>query len=424
MPEEKPVGKPRSKAERKAKKAASMAQRKAEKSAENAQRKAKKSAENAELLKEIGEIMDEVPADGPEKPKSGNKVLKRVGLLLFIALNAAVIWYTASLEFSKDAPPPQKFGLTNILFLMGGIMCLVVVLSCETTKYILMMKHLGETVSVRHAFSTAALGKYYDCITPSGAGGQPFQIYYLHTNGYSSGASSAMPLSGFFTMQFGFVILCIFAFIFGNSAFNATGLTGIKITAYVGAVAYMIVPVMIIISGVAPKIAMKIVAGVVRIGAKLRIVKKPNHVIMKSVRSLNNYSANIKKITSDKALLVKLLILSTVFQLAMCSMPFFMVRTFDGRMDYFEALFMCVFIQAAVSLIPTPGNAGAAEGSFYLVFSSLGTAGTFWAMLLWRLLCYYSFIIIGVLIYGYNAVAKLIEKRRDSKQPDQQINNE
>ena len=283
-----------------------------------------------------------------------------------------------------------------------------------------MMRHLGEKVSWRHAFSTAALGKYYDCITPSGAGGQPFQIYYLHSNGYSSGAASAMPLSGFFTMQFGFVILCVFTFIFGNSAMNATGLTGIKITAYIGAVAYTLVPLMIIISGVAPKIAMRIVAFFVRLGAAIHLVKRPNHAIMKAVRSLNNYSVNIKKITKDRKLLVKLLVLSTIFQLAMCSMPFFAVRTFDGKLGYFEALFMCVFIQSAVSLIPTPGNAGAAEGSFYIVFSSLGTAGTFWSMLLWRLQCYYSFIIIGVLIYGYIAVTKMREKRRQLKQTTEQ----
>lgn len=362
----------------------------------------------------MSEFEEEIP-DAPEKPKGKNKLVKRIGIILFVLLNAAVIYFTASSEFSKKAPPPIKFSFTNILFLLGGILCLIVVLGSETLKYMIMMRHLGEKVSFRHAFSTAALGKYYDCITPSGAGGQPFQIYYLHSQGYSGGSASAMPLSGFFTMQFGFVILCLFAFIFGNSAMNATGQTGIKITAYFGAIAYTVVPVMIIISGVAPKIAMRIVAFFVRIGTALHLVKKPNHTIMKSVRSLNNYSVNIKRITKDKGLLTKLLILSTIFQLAMCSMPFFAVRTFDGDLNYFDALFMCIFIQAAISLIPTPGNAGAAEGSFYIVFSSLGTAGTFWAMLIWRFLCYYSFIVIGVLIYGFNAVVRLRENHRAKK---------
>lgn len=382
---------------------------------QRAERRAEIKAENEKLYEEVMAEYTEEANDAPEEPKKKNKWVKRIGIVLFIALNAFVIWLTASSEFSKKAPAPVKITFTSLLFLLGGILCLAVVLGAETAKYMIMMRHLGEKVSLRHAFSTAALGKYYDCITPSGTGGQPFQIFYLHQNGYSNGASSAMPLSGFFTMQFGFVILCIIAFIFGNGAFNATGLTGIKITAYIGAIAYTVVPVMIIISGVAPKIAMRIVAFFVRIGAFLHIVKKPNHTIMKAVRSLNNYSVNIKRITKDRGLLTKLLLLSTLFQLAMCSMPFFAVRMFGGSIGYFDALFMCVFIQSAVSLIPTPGNAGAAEGSFYMVFSSLGTAGTFWAMLVWRLLCYYSFVLIGVLIYSYNAVRKFLEKRRAQK---------
>ena len=59
-----------------------------------------------------------------------------------------------------------------------------------------------------------------------------------------------------------------------------------------------------------------------------------------------------------------------------------------------------VYICSAVTLIPTPGNSGVSEGTFYYVFSSPGSDGVFWAMLLWRLLCYYSFLLLGLLIFG------------------------
>lgn len=346
----------------------------------------------------------------PQKPRGKSKLAKRIGVILFVIMNAVVIYFIAKDALANDPPPMEPFSFANILFLLGGILCLVVVLGCETFKYILMMRHLGEKVSVRHAFSTAALGKYYDCITPSGAGGQPFQIWYLHSNGYSTGAASAMPLSGFFTMQFGFAGLCLIMFTFFNGAMKDPAL---KITAYVGAVAYLVVPVMIIISGFAPKIAMRIVAFFVRIGAFLHIVKNPNHTIMKSVKSLSSYSKNIKRITSNKKLLIKLLLLSLLFQTAMCSMPFFAIHTFGGKIPFFEALALCTFIQAAISLIPTPGNSGAAEGAFYIIFS------TFWPTMLWRVLCYYSFIIIGVLIYGYNALMKIMERKK-AKQSENQ----
>ena len=144
-----------------------------EKSKARAEKKAEKKAENEKLYQEVmSEFEEEIP-DAPEKPKSKNKLLKRIGIILFVLLNAAVIYFTASSEFSKKAPPPIKFSFTNILFLLGGILCLIVVLGSETLKYMIMMRHLGEKVSFRHAFSTAALGKYYDCITPSGATASP-----------------------------------------------------------------------------------------------------------------------------------------------------------------------------------------------------------------------------------------------------------
>lgn len=363
-----------------------------------------------EIINAVMTADEESLIEEPQKPKASSKVAKRIGLALFVLLNAVVIFFIAKDALANEPPPMEPFSFANILFLLGGIMCLVVVLGCETTKYLLMMKHLGEKVSVRHAFSTAALGKYYDCITPSGAGGQPFQIWYLHSQGYSVGASSAMPLSGFFTMQFGFSGLCLIMFTFFNGAMKDPA---IKITAYIGAVAYMVVPIMIIISGFAPKIAMRIVAFFVRIGAFLHIVKNPNHAIMKSVKTLNSYSRDIKKITANKRLLVKLLLLSLLFQTAMCSMPFFAIHTFGGTIDYFTALALCTFIQAAISLIPTPGNSGAAEGAFYIIFS------TFWPTMLWRFLCYYSFIIIGVLIYAYTAFVKFKERKKAKQIEDQ-----
>lgn len=355
------------------------------------------------------ESPDEMQA--PEKPKTKNKVVKRVSIIAFIIINALVIFFTARNEFTKKDPPPMEpFSFANILFLSIGILIVFVMIGCETVKFMMMMKHLGEKVSFRAAFETAALGRYYDCVTPSGSGGQPFQIWNFHSHGYSAGASSAMPLACFCTTQFGFVFLAILVFIFGGSTID---MPAYRITAYIGAFTYLIVPVMIVICGVAPRVAMRIVAAVVKFGAFLHIVKNPNHTTMSALKVLNSYSMNLKKITKNKKLFIQLMLLSILYQTAASSLPFCAIHTFGGRIGFFEALALTVFIQSVVCIIPTPGNAGAAETIFYVIFSSLGTAGTFWAMLVWRLLCYYSFILIGVVIYGYTAMIKIRNRKRE-----------
>ena len=45
----------------------------------------------------------------------------------------------------------------------------------------------------------------------------------------------------------------------------------------------------------------------------------------------------------------------------------------------------------------------------------MGSDGVFWAMLIWRIFCHYSFIITGAAIYGVNA---LREKRKRGGKPE------
>ena len=355
---------------------------------------------------------DSVPEEEIGSSPNKKSIKKTAGFALFLIFNIVVLFLTAQAEFSKEAPKYQgkPFGAESILFLQGAILCLVIVLAAETIKYILMMKYLGEKKSVRVAFETAALGKYYDSLTPSGAGGQPFQIWHLHSKGYSTGASSAMPLTGFVTMQFGFVILALIVVIFNNNAISAVPL---KIAAYAGIFTYTIVPFMIVLSAIAPKLSFRIVKFFTNLGHKIHIIKNPEESLAKAEKALTDYSESLKKIGKNKLLLLVLFALSVLFQVALCSIPFFVIHVFGGNLGFIQSLSMTVFVYASVTLIPTPGNSGAAEGSFYILFNQLDTSGLFWAMLLWRFLCYYSFILIGLIVYGVNAIQKLLSRKKN-----------
>ena len=94
------------------------------------------------------------------------------------------------------------------------------------------------------------------------------------------------------------------------------------------------------------------------------------------------------------------------------------MRIFGGDLGYLQSLTMCLYVYASVTIVPTPGNAGAAEGSFYLLFDQLDTSGVFWAMLIWRFLCYYLFILMGLGIYGYRGIERRLKKKKDPGTPD------
>ena len=66
-------------------------------------------------------------------------------------------------------------------------------------------------------------------------------------------------------------------------------------------------------------------------------------------------------------------------------------------------------VLSAISFIPTPGNSGGAEFSFAMVFASVGTGFVFPAMMTWRIISFYAFIIIGFLFLN---TKKRAEKKK------------
>ena len=341
-----------------------------------------------------------VNESGQEKKKKKN----RIWTVIFVLINIAVVAATAINEFAGKPPGAIQLRFTKqaVFFLGCTALCLVVVCLAETLKYYLMMRSLKEKPSMRIAFETAMLGKYYDCITPSGAGGQPFQIQWLHKHGYTSGAASAMPIAGYITMQAGFIILALTVFI----TYRSVDLEAIRYTAYSGLFLFSLIPILLASFSFMPNTVKKMVSAAVRLGARIRLVKNPEETTEHLLQLLDKYHSEIAVIAKDRLTLLCLLVLSLVYRIALCSMPYFVLKMFGVSVDFFHIFASTIYIYASIALVPTPGNAGAAEGAFYLVFSAMKSEGVFWAMLIWRLFSHYSFIIIGGVIYGVNALRR------------------
>jgi len=341
--------------------------------------------------------------ENPQNPAvPQNRKKKRFWTAVFVLINIAVIAATAVNEFS-GAKPEQAlpaFSRRALFFLGCTALCLAVLLLAESLKYRLMMRSLGEKVSFRIAFETAALGKYYDCITPSGAGGQPFQILWLHRHGYSDGAASAMTVTGYVTMQSGFILLALAVFV----TWRSVELEAIRYTAYAGLLLFSIIPGLLVLFSLMPKTVKKILSAVIRLGSRMRLVKKPEETAERLLGMLDSYHASLAVIAKDRFTSFLLVLLSLVYRTALCAMPYFVLKMFGASVDFLPIFASTIYIYASIALVPTPGNVGAAEGAFYLVFSAMGSDGVFWAMLVWRLFCYYAFIAAGAAVYGVNAL--------------------
>ena len=339
-------------------------------------------------------------------------IRKKIMILLFILLNVAVILLTALNEFAGHENAAKFRDVkVNILLLVPAFGCFSVAIFAESVKYSMIMKSISGKGNLKTAFKTVILGRYYDNITPFGAGGQPFQIYFLSQNGYPSSVASVVPIAGFVFTQFGFMLLASVAFIFGGifrSYLSSEIGSFVKITAYVGLVAYSSVPILIMIFTNFPKAASKIIVGVAALLHKFHIIKDRKRAVVKIYRKISEYSKGTRGVVKSKLMCFKMMVLSVIYQLALCSIPFFLLIAFGGKVGYIESVVTTISIYCVIIIFPTPGNAGAAEGSFYAVFSALSEGLVFWAMLFWRFFCFYIFIIAG----GYIYLKKYIDSKR------------
>lgn len=165
--------------------------------------------------------------------------------VLFVLLNIAVIAWTAFKEFGGSGDSTRFSDVRiNYLFLLPAALCCIGAIVAETVKYAFLMKKVDGRVDWRVARRVVLLGRYYDNVTPSGIGGQPFQIYYMSKNGYSDAHSAAIPLAGFTSMQYGFILLAAVCFIFGSSHLN---ISLIRVSCWVGLFFYALFPTCILI---------------------------------------------------------------------------------------------------------------------------------------------------------------------------------
>jgi uncharacterized protein (TIRG00374 family) len=353
------------------------------------------------------------------------KILKKPLLIaLFVLINVAVIAITAFSEFgnSENAVALSEVQL-NWWFLIPASLCFIVAITLEIHKYVIMMREMTrKDVKFNHkrarkvAMRTVLLGRYYDNVTPAAVGGQPFQIYYMRKNSnLPHGVSTSIPLFGMISGQIGFIIIAVFCFLIGSATINNAVLIG---TACFGLLFYAFWPVTIMIATFLPKATTEIIGLFVKFLAKIHVVKDKKKVISRTEYEVNEYAKCVRRILKTKGLFARTIIISVVFHILISSIPFFVLTAFGGSVDFLPCFVTTVAVTSAVYFVPTPGNAGAAEGTFYVVFSALSRGYVFWAMLVWRFFSYYIYIIMGPIIY-FKMHLERKKEERNKIEPEQ-----
>ena len=363
------------------------------------------------------------------------RIFKNVFVILFVVFVVGVLAFTFYNDFfapSSNRHFPSWEELVNIfsvgwMYLLAALVALFLCYLFKALKLSVICKALTRKAHFKTCFETGIIGLYYNFVTPLAVGGQPFEIYHLSKHGVHGGVAAALPISTYVLNQFAFVISgTIFLVMFETNTLGIhSALIGafpiaFKVLAIAGLIMCALMPLFVVIFSLTPRFGSKLVHFVVFIGAKLRIVKDPKKTTYKTIKNIIQNAQCIKKIFKKPIPALASFFISFLEHFASASIAYFSLKAFgfptylndiSFGMEWLQVIQLVIILSCAVSFVPTPGNSGAADLSFYMLFTvGLASGLAFPAMVLWRILSYYSFIIIGFI---FATVKKKADKKRE-----------
>ena len=352
------------------------------------------------------------------------KALKHIVTVIFLVFVIGVLGYTFYSDFFES--PHEPVSWQNLLtifentwfYLLCALLSLAVTFLVKGAKLSVICHSQTKTWHYKTCFETGIIGHYYNSVTPLAVGGQPFEIYHLSKHGIHGGVASSMPIIAFFFGQLAFVSLGIVSLVFFND--NTLNIPNdfmvqfpalFNVLAIIGLSTCFLMPFLVVLFSLLPKVGAKLVGLFACLGGKFRFLKDPKKTAFRTLKTIIHNARCIKKFAQSPFALIATFVLSLIETSAMCSIAYFSLKFFGydnpdagGFLEWLQILQLSVILYAAISFIPTPGNSGAADLSFYLLFSvGLTVAGlAFTAMAVWRILSYYSYIVIGFIFTTAN----------------------
>ena len=365
---------------------------------------AESSNENAEIQLPTND--DQINDAGQQvaKAKSKKKKLMNIGgFVLNIVIVVGILWY--QLAHEEVASPDYLFSQGNRLwYILLIFFCFAVVMGIDALRTNIFIKKSGNRSRPGLSYKVCAIGKYYDCVTPLSTGGQPFQVFYLNNRGLSASSALSVPMARYVVSQIGWMT-CSIVSVVCVALFNLAEGSVISIASYIGFALNLTVLTFTLVLSLSKKIGKKLVVKGLKLLQKMRIVKNYEKQYERVMNVVSGYQSTMSEYAKSIGTFLFIVLISVLYYVINYSIPFVTYLMFGGTdiSMWPKMIALTAMIELASSFIPLPGGTGMNELSFTVMFAPLFTGGTiFWALLIWRLMSYYMYLIQGIAIIVYD----------------------
>lgn len=255
---------------------------------------------------------------------------------------------------------------------------------------------LGHPVTRRRGFIYACIDFYFSAITPSATGGQPVCIYYMSKDKIPVSVSSLSLLLHTVVYKSILVILGFWVLLAKRDWFSG-GHLSVKLLFLLGILINVITIAVCLLAMFSRRAIRKMAIFGIRLAGKIKLIKKPDEVIHRLLRSLETYANGAEYIRTHLGLLLRVIIVTTIQRIAMFSVSFCVYKAI-GLSEYslFDMIALQTLIAMAIDSLPLPGGVGATEGVFSMLYKTVyGVETLVPALVLTRGINYYFALIVS-----------------------------
>lgn len=364
---------------------------------------------------ELGQIVDaptfkKTLDKGKEFTKNKRTLQKKLWSFVFIVLNVVIVAVILLGMLEKDSYTPLTNLEINNTWIIVSILCFFGLMFTEQLRFIILIKKSTRSMRPNLAYKVSAMGRYYDCITPLSTGGQPFQAYYLTQRGVKASHAVSIPVAKFILQQIVFTIMSLIVLILAYTKFNhlmpsGVGADFVEIACWIGFIGCFVVVFSCLFLSIG-SFGKKIVLGILKLLNKIKLVKNYDQAYEKLLKIVEEYQRTIKFYIKSPIMLLEMIFVSLAYFLLLYTIPYVIYLGFGGAPDvmvWLKIFFGSLMVDLAAGFIPLPGGSGVAELSFTAMFTASFGGASFWALLLWRAVTYYGFVVQGLLMILYDA---------------------
>ncbi len=261
----------------------------------------------------------------------------------------------------------------------------------EAFRIFYLARHRGYKVGFFNALYNTIIGYLFSFLTPFAMGGQPFQVVHLSKLGMDSGYATGIMGTRVLENSLGGAVI---ALIMLNTSLGWILKRGHLVI--IGIIISLSVSIAVVLAMLKPKILMPLV----RMSSK--IVKKDLEKPFDKWR--RNFELGVNYIWKDNFHLMIFDVLEWLATLVIQIYSLFYVLSFlsDIKLNFWLVFGSVNAVNALAYFIPTPGASGGIEFTYQYVLSgiTMDSGIALKAVTAWRIVAYYSQIILGMMFLG------------------------